>query len=206
MHTVEHYAPPRGSAAVMAIAIQSVLVYLLAVGLNVVPNPVVVPNATLVTVPTEIVQKPRVPIETPDRRDLSDAVRDPTPMVKPFISIEENDDAQDNSGLTVGPRVEPRIDNEPAFAQARVLNSLEPPYPNISRLREEEGTVYVRITLSPRGQVADVQLDKSSGFARLDDAALKAVRSWRFAPATRGGQGVTTSVVVPVKFVLHGRG
>jgi len=54
------------------------------------------------------------------------------------------------------------------------------------------------------GDATKVELKESSGFSRLDHAALDAVQSWKFAPAKRGEQPVATWVVVPIKFSLKG--
>ncbi|MFI3119611.1 MAG: TonB family protein, partial [Methylococcaceae bacterium] len=43
-----------------------------------------------------------------------------------------------------------------------------------------------------------------SGSSRLDQAALEAVKKWRFVPAKRGEQAVSASVVVPVRFSIEG--
>jgi protein TonB len=68
---------------------------------------------------------------------------------------------------------------------------------------EEEGTVLLRVTIGTNGRVEAVEIEESSGFPRLDQAALKAIRAWRFAPATRGGQAVASWVTVPVTFQLR---
>jgi len=54
------------------------------------------------------------------------------------------------------------------------------------------------------GHVKQVLLRKSSGFSRLDQAALDSVKNWRFVPARRGEQPVSAWVVVPVAFTLEG--
>jgi periplasmic protein TonB len=43
---------------------------------------------------------------------------------------------------------------------------------------------------------------RSSGISRLDDAALAAVKRWRFVPAKRGAQTVESWVLVPIEFEL----
>jgi protein TonB len=90
----------------------------------------------------------------------------------------------------------------PQSTHARILRSSEPFYPSLSRIKEEEGVVLVRITITARGTVSDVHVEKSSGFARLDEAALASVRNWRFVPAKRGDEAIATSVLVPVRFEL----
>lgn len=103
----------------------------------------------------------------------------------------------DGGGIEVG-SVE-----QVATTNASIVRSFQPPYPLVSRARDEEGTVIVKILITPFGTAGDVQVEKSSGFSRLDEAAVKAAREWKFAPARRGSQAIAMWVSVPVKFVLN---
>jgi protein TonB len=49
-----------------------------------------------------------------------------------------------------------------------------------------------------------VSVSRSSGFARLDKAALDAVRRWRWSPLVRGGVPVMVRGIVDIPFVLQG--
>lgn len=89
-------------------------------------------------------------------------------------------------------------------AQPDYLNNPPPPYPEECRCRGEQGTVVLKVLVSPRGTAQSVALIRSSGFGPLDRAALDAVRKWRFRPATVGGMPVESYVVVPIRFVLEG--
>lgn len=91
---------------------------------------------------------------------------------------------------------------EPARFDADYLNNPAPPYPLFSRRNREEGTVLLSVRVSAQGQAEQVQIKRSSGFTRLDEAALEAVRQWRFVPAQRGQVAVAASVVVPIVFKL----
>jgi protein TonB len=48
-----------------------------------------------------------------------------------------------------------------------------------------------------------VELKKTSGFGPLDQAALDAVKKWRFVPARRGSQTIAAWVEVPITFKLE---
>jgi len=48
----------------------------------------------------------------------------------------------------------------------------------------------LRVMISPDGRAGEIQLVKGSGYARLDRAAIEAVRDWRFVPASKGGRPV----------------
>jgi TonB family protein len=74
-------------------------------------------------------------------------------------------------------------------------------YPPISIRLLETGVVQMRYLIGEDGNVSDVQITHSSGHARLDDAAMSAVKKrWHFQPATLNGR--PTSVWVPAEFVF----
>jgi periplasmic protein TonB len=87
---------------------------------------------------------------------------------------------------------------------ADYLNNPAPDYPSVSRQLGEQGRVLLRAMINAEGSVEQVVLRKSSGFERLDQAALDTVKHWRFVPARRGEQQVSAWVVVPVSFTLEG--
>ena len=80
-----------------------------------------------------------------------------------------------------------------------------PAYPSISRRLGEEGKVVLRVELDEGGQIDHAAIMTSSGYARLDEAALAAVRRWRCNPAKRGGIMVRAIALQPFKFGLEGR-
>jgi protein TonB len=79
-----------------------------------------------------------------------------------------------------------------------------PDYPQQSQRLGETGTVVLRVEIDEKGNVADARVSNSSGFARLDAAALAAVRRWRCTPASRNGQNVRAIAQQPFKFVIQG--
>jgi protein TonB len=74
----------------------------------------------------------------------------------------------------------------------------------LSRRQGETGVVVLRVELSETGHVAEAQVQSSSGFVRLDEAALVAVRTWRCSPATRNGKPVRAAALQPFNFILQG--
>lgn len=78
-----------------------------------------------------------------------------------------------------------------------------PAYPPLSRRMGEEGKVVLRVELDEQGHVSSARVAATSGFARLDEAALAAVKSWRCNPARRDGQPVRAVALQPFKFVLQ---
>ena len=83
---------------------------------------------------------------------------------------------------------------------------LTPPvleYPLASRRLRESGQVAVRVLVDPKGSPGATQLMRSSGFERLDIAALAAVRATRFKPYTENGRAQPFWVVMPLAFDLQ---
>ena len=74
-----------------------------------------------------------------------------------------------------------------------------------THLRSEarEGRVVLRILVLADGSVARAEIARSSGQNGLDQAAVMAVWSWQFAPATRDGTPIDAWVLVPVRFVIR---
>ncbi len=64
----------------------------------------------------------------------------------------------------------------------------EPLYPTVSRQLEEEGTVRLQFLISPRGEVLQSRIERSSGYPRLDTAAVEALSKCRFKPGTVDGK------------------
>ncbi len=61
----------------------------------------------------------------------------------------------------------------------------------------------VRVFVSSEGLPQKIELGTSSGFARLDEAAMDTIRRWKFVPARQGDQAVAAWVVVPIVFTLN---
>jgi protein TonB len=77
-----------------------------------------------------------------------------------------------------------------------------PLYPRLSRKLREQGTVVLQLTVLASGKVADVTVQHSSGYPRLDKAALSAVQHWRYQPAQRGGEAIDHRYRQRVEFSL----
>lgn len=89
-----------------------------------------------------------------------------------------------------------------AAQQLKTSNRVEPVYPPTSRRLGEEGTVRLRVLVDEKGRPGDVKVATSSGFARLDQAAIEAVKRWRFVAATDGARAVSTWTQVAITFKL----
>ena len=89
---------------------------------------------------------------------------------------------------------------EPPKFGAAYLHNPAPDYPAVSRRMGEQGRALLRVLVSENGDAEKVLVDTSSGYERLDQAAIQAVKEWRFIPAKRDQQNVSAYVLVPIKF------
>jgi protein TonB len=76
-------------------------------------------------------------------------------------------------------------------------------YPPRALALNQQGEVLVRARIDCGGNPEAVELAHGSGFPMLDEAALRAVRRWRFVPAEVDGIAVVATVQVPVVFHLQ---
>ena len=88
---------------------------------------------------------------------------------------------------------------EPVFAAAPT----PPRYPALARKRGQQGTVWIDIWLDAQGRQTRLDIIDSSGLALLDQAALGAVREWRFRPHRINGVQVASRVRIPIEFSLN---
>lgn len=86
---------------------------------------------------------------------------------------------------------------------ADYLNNPSPEYPRLSRRMGEQGKVVVRVLIGIDGKAQKAEINTSSGFERLDRAALDTVLRWRYVPGKRGGVAEAMWFNVPINFVLE---
>ena len=77
-----------------------------------------------------------------------------------------------------------------------------PKYPRVSRKRGERGRVLVRVFINRDGSSEKVEIEQSSGFNRLDQAAMESAKKCRFVPAKRNGKPVKTLATIPYTFTF----
>ena len=88
-------------------------------------------------------------------------------------------------------------------SKVRSGNNPRPEYPRTAREAGWEGTTVLQVLVMPDGTAGSVTLHKTSGYAVLDDAALNAVKSWRFIPAMDGHFPIQSAVRLPIRFDLR---
>jgi protein TonB len=88
------------------------------------------------------------------------------------------------------------------YARLKPVEVREPVYPPHCRRLGIEGVVRLRVLVDVDGRPEDVSVAATSGERLLDDAALDAVRTWRFEPARRDGVPMRAWAIVPIRFQL----
>lgn len=168
------------------------------------PEPEIVPVVEPVKVEKKPVIKPKkvvekiVPVETPTQ-PVFEATTQPVE--------EKTEPVQEVAAPAVVEKVAPKaapVEEKlelPKFGVA-YLNNPAPDYPGMAKRAGEQGRVLLKVLVSAEGTAESVDLEKSSGFERLDNAAKEAVSRWRFIPARKGGQALSAYVIVPIKFSL----
>jgi protein TonB len=111
--------------------------------------------------------------------------------------------------VTVAPKAdagsrEKSLPVTPPNSSAAYLRNPPPRYPVSARRNGEQGTVTLRVFVTKEGIPRTVSVQTTSGSPSLDEAALEAVKSWRFVPARQGTEPVDASVLVPIVFRLDG--
>jgi TonB family protein len=83
-------------------------------------------------------------------------------------------------------------------AEKRLIHSVAPSYPASARSSGAEGPVVLRAVIDENGKVSSAQVVQ--GNAALADAAVNAVKQWRYRPYTRDGKVVPFQTVVQIDF------
>ncbi|MCG3863309.1 MULTISPECIES: energy transducer TonB [unclassified Photobacterium] len=92
----------------------------------------------------------------------------------------------------------PQLVSKPTFATKPSAVK----YPRLAKRRGIEGTVLVEVQIAKDGHQVKQKLIKSSGANVLDNAALKAIKKWRFSPHIVDGIAIAHRVQIPVRFKL----
>ena len=102
----------------------------------------------------------------------------------------------------VGPALPTHPDPQPS-TRLEYASAPAPAYPREELLDGKEGTVVLRVLVDVDGKPLSVEIERSSGHRKLDEAARRQVlRKWMFRPAIRNGQAVQVYGIVPVSFSL----
>ena len=163
------------------------------------PPPVVAPKPVMqpVVPKTTALPPPPVPLAIADPTPAPNAptgvVAPPTPL--PPIT------APVAAAPAPAPAPPPKV--ELPSSDADYLQNPKPIYPPMSKRLGEQGKVVVRVLIGVDGSAKQAEIRQSSGFDRLDLAALTTAQNWRYVPGKRGGVPEAMWFSVPINFVLE---
>lgn len=92
----------------------------------------------------------------------------------------------------------------PVNAEASPLLRVEPVYPRRAARKRTEGWVELSFTIDEQGRVVDPQVVKAKPRRLFDEAALDAIKQWRFKPRLRDGRPVASKALQKFEFKLGG--
>ena len=147
-----------------------------------------------------------------------DGIKPEAPVASGLRSFENGDFSSGvgvigGSGVPGGdplapPMPAPRVTGPPppvrvggGVVEPRKIHDVRPVYPAIAQASRREGLVILEAVIAEDGTVRDVRVLRS--VALLDQAAMDAVRQWRFTPTLLSGQPVPVVLTVTVNFKLN---
>ena len=192
----------RPGLLVAVIGVHLIIGYILSVSMGVIKMPEFIQPAQVVFIPEqqEVIGEPEVQvlpdIEQSQVENFGPRVIPPEEVIVPPA---ETPMPPSPNAIAATEAVAPP---GPPSQELKTKSRVEPVYPPAARRAGEEGTVKLRILVDERGAPREVQVTQGSGFARLDQAAIEAVRKWRFAAATNGSTAITAWTQVSITFRL----
>lgn len=151
-----------------------------------------------------------LPKTPPPPAPLIAAAPNPTPVAPAFVAPEPPREPAPPEAVVIAAEPAPPAPPAPPpparELPASAIQYLEPPapsYPRASRRLGESGLVIVRVFVDADGLPRQLQVAQSSGFARLDEAALDGVRRARFKPPTENGRPTAGWARIPIPFELE---
>lgn len=162
------------------------------------PPPSEAPPPEIPDIPPVVIPPPVIHIENPPPSITAVVVENPPPPQPAPVYARP------------APPAPPAPARPPAPIQGGDLSSsmvegIPPRYPVESRRLKEQGVVVLDVIVGPDGRVAQIDVRASSGFPRLDQAAISAVRRWRLSPTMRDGIAVPVRGLVEIPFILTKR-
>lgn len=130
----------------------------------------------------------------------------PPPPLDPGFSVVEGvpilGDATDTTPVLLPPPVKgPPVRVGGTISRPERIHYVAPEYPALARAARREGTVILEAVLDTDGSVREARVLRP--VALLDEAALEAVRQWRFTPTLLNGEAVPVVLTVTVVFSLR---
>ena len=150
---------------------------------------------------------PKLPVSAAPVNSPADPVTAPAPVVRTAVAPASASPPSVSRSVNLSPSI--TGSTQPLMQQDELSVSCTdrpaPSYPRLSERLRERGKAVLRVELDEFGRAAKIEVQTSSGFPRLDEAAVNAVKNWRCTPAKRGGVAVRSVALQPINFTLKGR-
>lgn len=179
------------------------------------PAQAVEPEQVAVAVPPPPPPRPRVP-DVMRAKAVEPKPPRPTPRAEPVTSAPPSTQTATTENavpvqtstpsqvVAAAPAASGLSSEPPVIREPRYRYPPSPPrFPPRALELNQQGTVIVRALVGPDGASEAIVVWRSSGYALLDAAALRAVRGWAFEPASVGGRRIAAWVEVPVRFAIR---
>lgn len=173
------------------------------------PPPIVAPRPPAgTTAPAPSATSSPAPTQAPDKIGPEPSIASPGPDIPGAVSAFPGDAGAITPGPTVPPPPPPdppkqtgpvRVADLPIAPRKTV--DTRPIYPEIARAARVEGTVVMEAVLDPAGQVTQIRVIRS--IPLLDQAAIDAVRQWRYTPSVYNGRPVSVLMTITIRFTLQ---
>jgi protein TonB len=121
----------------------------------------------------------------------------PTP---PDLNFESDSITPDVVTTAIAPPSQPHAVAPPLVESSEYVRADKPVFPRESQRKREYGTVLVRVLVDTTGRPAQLQIERTSGYERLDEAAIRCVEKFRFRPYEVNGVAQPAQVLIPVGF------
>jgi periplasmic protein TonB len=158
-------------------------------------------------VEASIVEMPTPPSDSPPPLNPPEVIPVMAVVEPPVITVAE----EPVNAITVAVAETPPPPPAPSPAAPRVVTDVayvEPPqpkYPPESKRSGEEGLVVLRVLINELGRAARIEIERSSGHTRLDEAARVAVQRALFRPYVENGVARMALATIPIEFTWKSR-
>ncbi len=212
--TIARIQPSRIFGIAGAITLNAAALMLLLVPVSA-PMPVAPDIDVIWELPQKTEMPPPIPVEVPItkpqpvRNTTPVPINPPTrePVLDQEVIVSEGSEYVPPNNTEPAPDIGPTQPTNPGPLPSTRLEYASAPapiYPREAMLDGIEGTVLLKVLVDVDGKPLSVEIERSSGNRRLDDAARRQVlRKWMFRPAIRDGQAIQVYGMVPVSFSLQ---
>src|SRR5579872_5713045 len=180
MKALSHGSMERSARIALVVALHAAFIYALLVGLGVTHMPTFVEPMKAIIIQSDSQPRFKPEVVKPELTQPKLDMAQPAPEIPINVA----------SDATPPPDAAVTADAPAEVSNLQVEHRTEPVYPPASRRAGEEGVTVLRVLVDERGHPGDVSIVQSSGFPRLDQSAVDAIRRWTFAAARNGGQTV----------------